>query len=174
MQLGVPYAAWGLSHHLTSLNPLHSSSRFPQPTPLTWPPDLMPLTTLLHPSSQPLTGNKTCENKWSKKWLTGTPGIPRGPSFPVSPGGPLGPGGPGGPGGPACPWSPCDGERNRPAITMKDKDSGLLFSTLNLHYLIHIYTMKRTRTTTNIKPVGNLPPSREQINIHAGWLSRCY
>lgn len=82
----------------------------------------------------------------SKMQLTGTPGIPRGPSFPVSPGGPLGPGGPGGPGGPACPWSPYEGEGNRPTMTMKDKNPDFLFNTLNLYYLIQVYTMKKTRT----------------------------
>lgn len=60
----------------------------------------------------------------------------------MSPGGPLGPGGPGGPGGPACPWSPYSGEGDRPTMTMEDKEPGLLLKTLNLHYLIHIYTMK--------------------------------
>lgn len=78
----------------------------------------------------------------SKMQLTGTPGIPRGPSFPVSPGGPLGPGGPGGPGGPACPWSPYKGEGNRPTMTIKDKDPGLLFNTLNLLSNPHLHYEK--------------------------------
>lgn len=99
-------SAWGLSYHPTFYDPPHS---------------LDPLTLQLHPNSKPLKWNKTCENHWSKKLLTGTPGIPRGPSFPVSPGGPLGPGGPGGPGGPACPWSPYNGEGNRPKVTKQDK-----------------------------------------------------
>lgn len=121
-------SAWGLSHHATSLSPLHSLD----PPTLQPPPHPTPSQFPVHKR------NKTCENNWSKKQLTGTPGIPRGPSFPVSPGGPLGPGGPGGPGGPACPWSPYRGEGKRPTMTTKDKDSGLLFNTLNLYYLIHI------------------------------------
>lgn len=143
------------------------SSQFPQPTPLTWPPPLR------IPNSIPVLSTsketKPVRTTDPKKQLTGTPGIPRGPSFPVSPGGPLGPGGPGGPGGPAWPWSPCRREGDRPTITVRDKDPGLLFNSLNLYYLIHVYTIKRTRTTRNIKPVGNLPGSRKQINIHAGW-----
>lgn len=146
-----------LSYHPSSLNRLHS-------------PDLhQPLV----PNSIPILSTsketKPVRTTDPKKQLTGMPGIPRGPSFPVSPGGPLGPGGPGGPGGPAWPWSPCSAEGDRPTITVRDKDPGLLFNTLNLYYLIHVYTIKRTRTTRNVKPVGNLPASRKQINIHAGW-----
>lgn len=53
-------------------------------------------------------------------------------------------------------------------MTMKDKNPDFLFNTLNLYYLIHVYTMKKNQNNQNMKPVGNLPSSREQINIHAG------
>ena len=143
------------------------SSQFPQPTPLIWPPP--PHRSNSIPILSASKETKPVRTTEPKKRLTGTPGIPRGPSFPVSPGGPLGPGGPGGPGGPAWPWSPCSREGDRPTITASDKDPGLLFNTLNVYYLIPVYTIKRTRTTRNLKPEGNLPASRKQINIHAGW-----
>lgn len=110
-------SAWGLPQQPTPLNPPHSLDLL----------TVQPIPTSLHPNSQTLKQNKTHETNWSKRQLTGTPGIPRGPSFPVSPGGPLGPGGPGGPGGPACPWSPCNGEEDQPWL--KDRDS-VFFSTL--------------------------------------------